>query len=120
MKIDVSTLHFLPHLPIHLLLMHLKRLKMHFILTIILRRCTKLTMSTLKLIKKIRELMCFQQCPQSIACLHRISTRVKTNSGKKTKKIKNEQPWTLAYIWVLQTMSSPLSFFFFLTNLFSL
>jgi hypothetical protein len=31
---------------------------------------------------------------------------------KKNKKVKNEQPWTLAYTLVLQIMSSPLSSFF--------
>ncbi len=30
---------------------------------------------------------------------------------EKSEKQKNEQPWTLAYTLVLQTMSSPLSFF---------
>jgi hypothetical protein len=32
---------------------------------------------------------------------------------EKSKKQKNEQPWTLAYTLVLQTMSYPLSSFFF-------
>jgi hypothetical protein len=43
---------------------------------------------------------------------HRIwTTRVKENNEEeqKTKRQKNEQPWTLAYTLVLQTMSFPLS-----------
>jgi hypothetical protein len=36
---------------------------------------------------------------------------------KKKKKKKNEQPWILAYTLVLQTMSYPLSFFFFFLDL---
>jgi hypothetical protein len=31
---------------------------------------------------------------------------------KKNKKAKNEQPWTLAYNLVLQSMNFPLSFLF--------
>jgi hypothetical protein len=34
---------------------------------------------------------------------------------KKNKKQKNEQPWTLVYIFVLQTMSSPLNSLFWST-----
>jgi hypothetical protein len=65
----------------------------------------------------MRELLCFQQCPQSIACFpfsHNFSTKgLKKQWGKKkSKKQQNEQPWTLAYILVLQTMSSPLNSFF--------
>ncbi len=33
-------------------------------------------------------------------------------SQKKTKKQKNEQPWTLVYTLVFQIMSSPFNFFF--------
>jgi hypothetical protein len=46
------------------------------------------------------------------------------NKGKKNnekcKKQKNEQPWTLAYTLILQTMSSSLSFFKNLEQLVSL
>jgi hypothetical protein len=40
---------------------------------------------------------------------------------EKNNKQKHEQPWTLTYILVLQTMSFPLSsfFFWFQTNWFS-
>jgi hypothetical protein len=40
---------------------------------------------------------------------------------KRKKNVKNEQPWTLTYILVLQTMSSLLTFFKKIqTNWFSL
>jgi hypothetical protein len=67
----------------------------------------------------MRELVCFQQCPQSIAFHSHIilAPRVKENNGKKGKKQQNEQRWTLAYTLVFQTMSSPsLKLFFFWSN----
>jgi hypothetical protein len=36
----------------------------------------------------------------------------KNNKKKKKKKQRNEQPWTLTYILVLQMMSSPWNFSF--------
>jgi len=65
-------------------------------------------------------LVCSQQYAQSIQCFsfsHNLS-----NKGKKIKSKKsNEQPWTLAYTLVLQTLSSPLILFSFVrTNKFFL
>jgi hypothetical protein len=52
-----------------------------------------------------------QQHLQSIVCLP-FSQNLSDNINIE-KKQKNEQPWTLAYTLVFQTMSSPLSSFFF-------
>jgi hypothetical protein len=53
---------------------------------------TKPAMSTPKLIKrKMRKLVCSQQCPQSITCLlfsKHLSNKVKENNGKKQKRKK--------------------------------
>jgi hypothetical protein len=60
------------------------------------------------------KLVCSQQCLQSITFLpfsQNLSNKDKKNSEKK-QKMKNEQPWTLTYTSVFQTMSSPLTFFF--------
>jgi hypothetical protein len=46
-----------------------------------------------------------------VSHFHKIWTRrIKENKGEKNKK--NEQPWTLVYTLVLQTMSCPLKCFF--------
>jgi hypothetical protein len=47
--------------------------------------------------------------------LQNLSNKGKAKQWKREKKQRNEQPWTLVYILVLQTMSFPLS-----TNWFSL
>jgi hypothetical protein len=91
------------------------------LLSTTLWRTTKPTMSTLELVKN-GWISVFSQFPQSLPCLPFSSiwiARVKKNSGKKPKKQRNEQFWTLIYTLVFQTMSSPLSFFFLVwTNCF--
>ncbi len=72
------------------------------------------------------ELVCFQQCPQSINAssilieFEQLGQKKKNEEEQKTKKQKIEQPWTLAYSLVLQTMSFPLSFYLVWTNWLSL
>jgi hypothetical protein len=50
-------------------------------------------MSILELIKKMGELMCFQQCPQSKTCFpfsQKMNRKGKKDSGKEQKKQRNE------------------------------
>jgi hypothetical protein len=61
-----------------------------------------------KIDQKMGELLCFQQCLQSIDVS---SILIEFEQCKKIKW-KNEQPWTLGYTLVLQTVSSCLSCFF--------
>ncbi len=75
-------------------------------------KITKSIISTLKLIKIGRiDALSTMSSLHSIFHSHKIWTRVKKNS-EKSQKQRNEWPWTLPYTLVLQTMSSPWSFFF--------
>ncbi len=68
-------------------------------------------MSTLKLVKNGGASVL-----STMSSIHSMSTilnKGKKKTMKKNKKQKNEQPQTLAYTLVLQTMSSPISSFFF-------
>ncbi len=87
------------------------RAKNVLLLTINLWGFTKPIMSTLKLVKNGGASVL-----STMSSIHSMSTilnKGKKKTMKKNKKQKNEQPQTLAYTLVLQTMSSPISSFFF-------
>ncbi len=68
-----------------------------------LARIHKTSHVNFRINQKMRELVCSQQCPPSID----VSSIFIEFEQQEEKK-----PWTLAYILVLQTMSSPLNCFF--------
>ncbi len=85
-----------------------------FFLATTLRECKKSTMLTLELIKKWGSWCAFNKFSILRGCIfhsHKISTRTFLKTMKINKKLKNEQPWTLAYTSILKTMSSPFSCF---------
>jgi hypothetical protein len=60
-----------------------------------------------------------QQYTQSIVCIpfsQNLNNKDKKKQWEKTKKQKNEQPWTLGYTLVFQIMSFLLSVFYFGPN----
>ncbi len=76
-----------------------------------LARIHKTSHVNFRINQKMRELVCSQQCPWSINVSF-IFTEFEQQEEKK--------PWTLGYILVLQTMSSPLNCFLVWTNWCSL
>jgi hypothetical protein len=119
-------LHGFQNFLFHFHFMHLGRVETSHFLATTLWGSTKSTMLTLELIKKRRRVGVFSTMSsirkRGFFHFHKIWTRVeKKKKNKEAKNLNNEQPWTLTYTSILQTMSSPLSSLFWVqTNWYPL